>query len=116
MQEFFGNKIIPTLREYSKIIQKGMLLWKQWFEALMRFPNGKAFDNDGLTPLFYTCNFTLNLYARSKTLYQLPSSLILLYVTGVKFVKLYFMWNKVLLVKVRICKTKTKIKQAWLYR
>ena len=86
MQEFFGNKIIPTLSEHSKIIHKGMLLGKECLDqlALKRFPNGKAPGNDSLTPLFYTCNFTLNLYARSKTLYQLPSSLILLYVIGVK--------------------------------
>ena len=56
MQEFFGNKIIPTLSEHSKIICKGMLLCKECFEALKRFPNAKDPGNDSLTPLFYTCN------------------------------------------------------------
>jgi len=32
LQQFFGNKIIPTLSEHSKIIHKGMLLWKECFD------------------------------------------------------------------------------------
>ena len=77
MQEFFGNKIIPTLSEHSKIIQyKGMILCKECFEALKRFPNCKAPGNDD---------------ANSKNLSQLPfNSLILWYVISVKFVKIVF--------------------------
>ena len=32
MQEGFGDKIIPTLSEHSKIIHKGMILCEEYFE------------------------------------------------------------------------------------
>ena len=89
-KSFFGDKIIPTLSEHTKTTLKGMLLCEECFEALKRFPNGKAPGYDGLTQLFYNCNLILNFNASSKNLYQLSSSLILLNVIGVKFAKLYF--------------------------
>ena len=96
------TKIIPTVGEHSKIIHKGMLLCEECFDTLETFPNGKAPGIDSLILIFYTCNFTLSFNASCKNLYQLLSSLILLYVIGVKFAKLYFMQSNVLLVKVRI--------------
>ena len=64
LQECFGNKIILTLSEHSKIMREGMLLWEGCFEVLKRFPHSKASSNDGPIPLFYTCNLTFDVLVR----------------------------------------------------